>query len=124
MFERNQKTIFVLDHTRYFSIASEEYISMDFLKGKPSADGGATGAAGNAALLVVDALLLDLGLLDMGFVLLDLGVVLRLAGGLLHLGQLEGLPGVFCTRLTWVMDMDSDAYARCDSVAHAGYAIG
>ncbi|XP_016990393.2 protein asunder [Drosophila rhopaloa] len=48
MFERNQKTIFVLDHTRYFSIASEEYISMDFLKGKPSVDGGGPGAATNA----------------------------------------------------------------------------
>ncbi|KAH8418499.1 hypothetical protein KR009_005680 [Drosophila setifemur] len=51
MFERNEKTIFVLDHTRYFSIASEEYISMDFLKGKPSTDAGGsgTGTAGAAS---------------------------------------------------------------------------
>ncbi|XP_017848530.1 protein asunder isoform X2 [Drosophila busckii] len=35
MFELNQKTLFVLDHTRYFSISSEQYISMDYLKGKP-----------------------------------------------------------------------------------------
>ncbi|KAH8347248.1 hypothetical protein KR059_007255 [Drosophila kikkawai] len=49
MFERNQKTIFVLDHTRYFSIASEEYISMDFLKGKPADTGGSgVGSAGGA----------------------------------------------------------------------------
>ncbi|XP_022213538.1 protein asunder [Drosophila obscura] len=44
MFERNQKTIFVLDHTRYFSIASEEYISMDFLKGKPSGHSSGSGS--------------------------------------------------------------------------------
>ncbi|XP_068153200.1 LOW QUALITY PROTEIN: protein asunder [Drosophila tropicalis] len=44
MFERNQKTIFVLDHTRYFSIASEEYISMEYLKGKQTGlEAGASG---------------------------------------------------------------------------------
>ncbi|KAH8295121.1 hypothetical protein KR018_007547 [Drosophila ironensis] len=47
MFERNQKTIFVLDHTRYFSIASEDYISMDFLKGKPSVDAGGSASVGS-----------------------------------------------------------------------------
>lgn len=48
MFERNQKTIFVLDHTRYFSISSEQYISMDYLKGKPSPDASTGG--GNAGV--------------------------------------------------------------------------
>lgn len=43
MFERNQKTIFVLDHTRYFSISSEQYISMDYLKGKPVPESTASG---------------------------------------------------------------------------------
>ncbi|EDV43675.1 uncharacterized protein Dana_GF16409 [Drosophila ananassae] len=49
MFEQNQKTIFVLDHTRYFSIASEDYISMDFLKGKPSVDTGTGAGVGGAS---------------------------------------------------------------------------
>ncbi|XP_034112364.1 protein asunder [Drosophila nasuta] len=44
MFERNQKTIFVLDHTRYFSISSEQYISMDYLKGKPLPETSAASA--------------------------------------------------------------------------------
>lgn len=48
MFERNQKTIFVLDHTRYFSISSEQYISMDYLKGKPLSDTSTAG--GNAGV--------------------------------------------------------------------------
>lgn len=34
MYDLNQKTIFVLDHTQYFSISSEDYIPLDFLKGK------------------------------------------------------------------------------------------
>ncbi|XP_013102163.1 protein asunder [Stomoxys calcitrans] len=34
MYDINQKTIFVLDHTQYFSISSEDYIPLDFLKGK------------------------------------------------------------------------------------------
>lgn len=37
MYDLNQKTIFVLDHTQYFSISSEDYIPLDFLKGKPGA---------------------------------------------------------------------------------------
>ncbi|EDW15140.1 protein asunder [Drosophila mojavensis] len=45
MFERNQKTIFVLDHTRYFSISSEQYISMDYLKGKPVAESPGSGSS-------------------------------------------------------------------------------
>lgn len=49
MFERNQKTIFVLDHTRYFSISSEQYISMDYLKGKPVQE---TPASGNSSMVV------------------------------------------------------------------------
>ncbi|XP_030374021.1 protein asunder [Scaptodrosophila lebanonensis] len=51
MFERNHKTIFVLDHTRYFSISSEQYISLDFLKGKfPSGAAEGAGGAGGSAL--------------------------------------------------------------------------
>ncbi|KAL9897125.1 protein asunder-like isoform 1-T2 [Glossina fuscipes fuscipes] len=40
MYDLNQKTIFVLDHTQYFSISSEDYIALDYLKGKtgPSND--------------------------------------------------------------------------------------
>lgn len=34
MYDLNQKTIFVLDHTQYFSISSEDYIPLEFLKGK------------------------------------------------------------------------------------------
>uniref|UniRef100_T1P9Y3 Protein asunder n=1 Tax=Musca domestica TaxID=7370 RepID=T1P9Y3_MUSDO len=34
MYDINQKTIFVLDHTQYFSISSEDYVPLDFLKGK------------------------------------------------------------------------------------------
>ncbi|XP_075146406.1 integrator complex subunit 13 asun [Haematobia irritans] len=36
MYDLNQKTIFVLDHTQYFGISSEDYIPLDFLKGKAS----------------------------------------------------------------------------------------
>lgn len=36
MYDLNQKTIFVLDHTQYFSISSEDFIPLDFLKGKSS----------------------------------------------------------------------------------------
>jgi len=36
----------VLDHTRYFSISSEQYISMDYLKGKPSPEMAAGGSSG------------------------------------------------------------------------------
>ncbi|XP_023306840.2 protein asunder [Lucilia cuprina] len=42
MYDLNQKTIFVLDHTQYFSISSEDYIPLDFLKGKTG--GGTTDA--------------------------------------------------------------------------------
>ncbi|CAD6991453.1 protein asunder [Ceratitis capitata] len=34
-YDLNQKTIFVLDHTQYFSISSEDYIPLELLKGKP-----------------------------------------------------------------------------------------
>lgn len=38
MYDINHKTIFVLDHTQYFSISSEDYIDLDFLKGKTTSD--------------------------------------------------------------------------------------
>uniref|UniRef100_A0A0A1XJQ0 Protein asunder n=1 Tax=Zeugodacus cucurbitae TaxID=28588 RepID=A0A0A1XJQ0_ZEUCU len=34
-YDLNQKTIFVLDHTQYFGISSEDYIPLELLKGKP-----------------------------------------------------------------------------------------
>lgn len=50
MYDLNQKTIFVLDHTQYFSISSEDYIPLDFLKGKTgTADAPMSAAAGSSA---------------------------------------------------------------------------
>lgn len=34
MLDTNHKTIFILDHTQYFSIPSENYIDLDCLKSK------------------------------------------------------------------------------------------
>lgn len=39
-YDLNQKTIFVLDHTQYFGISSEDYIPVELLKGKPSVTEG------------------------------------------------------------------------------------
>lgn len=37
MSETNHKTVFVLDHTQYFGISSENLIDLDFVKSKVSA---------------------------------------------------------------------------------------
>ncbi|XP_029404976.1 protein asunder [Bactrocera dorsalis] len=39
-YDLNQKTIFVLDHTQYFGISSEDYIPVELLKGKPTVPEG------------------------------------------------------------------------------------
>lgn len=45
MYDSNEKTIFVLDHTQYFGIPSEDFITLDYLKGKNNlALGTATGS--------------------------------------------------------------------------------